>query len=336
MHVLVRRTSTDDQAEPEPGRAVPGGAPRGTRPRVARRLLVPLLVAAVATAAAPGWSLYRIKSGDTLEAIAKRYHTSVARLDAANNLPGNGNLIIAGALLRVPVPAARATATRTVVVTYRHRVVSGDSVIKIARIYHVAPSVVVTANHLRSSRIVRLGSVLTIPVRRTVKVATSAAATANSFAGRTYPSGVVAAAAHNRAVLAARPKPSKAYVKRLIIRTAKANHVDPALALAISYQESGFNQRAVSVANAIGAMQVIPSTGAWASDVVGRRLDLLNVRDNVLAGVVLLRVLSKNAPNRAAAIGGYYQGLASVREHGMYADTASYVRNVLALRGRFS
>jgi LysM repeat protein len=298
---------------------------------------VPLLVAAIATAAAPGWSLYRIKSGDTLEAIAKRYHTSVARLVAANNLPGNGNLIIAGALLRVPVPSApRATATRTVVVTYRHRVVSGDSVIKIARIYHVAPSVVVTANHLRSSRIVRLGSVLTIPVRRTVKVATRASTSANSFAGRTYPSGIVGAAAHNRAVLASRPKPSMAYVKRLIIRTAKANHVDPALALAISYQESGFNQRAVSVANAIGAMQVIPSTGDWASDVVGRRLDLLDVRDNVLAGVVLLRVLGKNAPNRATAVAGYYQGLASVQRDGMYADTASYVRNVLALRGRFA
>ena len=48
---------------------------------------------------------------------------------------------------------------------------------------------------------------------------------------------------------------------------ARANGVDPALALAVSYQESGWNMHVVSVANAVGAMQVIPAT----SDVDLRR-----------------------------------------------------------------
>ena len=42
----------------------------------------------------------------------------------------------------------------------------------------------------------------------------------------------------------------------------RATAVDPRLALAIAYQESGWNQRAVSPANAVGVMQVIPQAGA--------------------------------------------------------------------------
>jgi hypothetical protein len=35
------------------------------------------------------------------------------------------------------------------------------------------------------------------------------------------------------------------------------------------------------------------------------------------------------------AAAGYYQGLQSVRDRGMYDDTKRYVDNVLALRSRF-
>jgi soluble lytic murein transglycosylase-like protein len=90
----------------------------------------------------------------------------------------------------------------------------------------------------------------------------------------------------------------------------------------------------VSVANAIGVMQVIPSAGAWASSLAGRRLDLLDTRDNITAGVVILRSLTRSATTEEQAVAGYYQGLAGVRAHGMYADTRSYVRSVLALKAR--
>jgi soluble lytic murein transglycosylase-like protein len=111
--------------------------------------------------------------------------------------------------------------------------------------------------------------------------------------------------------------------------------VDPALALAVAQQESGFRQDVVSWADAIGVMQVLPSTGRWVSRaVVGRPLDLLRTRDNIIAGVSLLRVLTNAAP-LPQAVAGYYQGLASVRRNGMYADTRAYVRNVLALRQRW-
>jgi soluble lytic murein transglycosylase-like protein len=181
---------------------------------------------------------------------------------------------------------------------------------------------------------VRLGDTLVIPVTRRV-TSSAAKSSGNTFAGRTYASSVVSAAARNRAVLESRRLPGRHAMRALIVRTAKRNGVDPSLALAVSWQESGWNMRRVSVANAIGAMQVIPSTGTWISGVVGRRLNLLSPRDNVTAGVVLLKILTRSASDKNA-IAGYYQGLGSVRQHGMYADTKRYVANIQYLQKRFT
>ena len=115
---------------------------------------------------------------------------------------------------------------------------------------------------------------------------------------------------------------------KLIVATSKRYGVDPTLMLALSYQESGWNMRAVSPANAIGAMQVIPASGEWASALIGRDLNLLDPADNVEAGVVLMSTLLASTDTRGDAIGSYYQGLASVREHGLFSDTQQYVRNI--------
>ncbi len=115
----------------------------------------------------------------------------------------------------------------------------------------------------------------------------------NSFAGRTYPSGVVDAATAHRRLLAERHVPSRSETRAMIVAIARSHGLDPRLALAIGWQESGWNQREVSVADAIGVMQVIPSSGGWASDMAGRHLDLLNTRDNITAGVVILRSLTR-------------------------------------------
>ena len=77
-----------------------------------------------------------------------------------------------------------------------------------------------------------------------------------------------------------------------------------------------------------------PSSGDWASELAGRRLDLLNTQDNITAGVVILRALTRSAATQDQAIAGYYQGLDSVQHNGMYADTKAYVANIKALRKR--
>lgn len=343
----VSPTRADPARRPSPsGRLSPSSRPsprhqHRRRPQ-GRQLLrafgVPLLLAAIVTASAPGWTTYRIQPGDTLYEIAQRYDTTVARLVRVNGLPGNGNLIYAGALLKVPSSGANSESGSSSG-PVRHRVVIGDTLSGIAHKYGVPAHRIARRNNLPSSLIVRLGETLVIPGRQRHSGGSTASGDANknddnTFAGRTYADSVVDAAAENRRRLAARSQPSQEQVRDLITRTAHEQGVDPALALAVSWQESGWNMGVVSVANAIGAMQVIPSTGRWISSVIGRDLNLLDPRDNVLAGVVLLRLLTRVTSERNA-IAGYYQGLASVQDNGMYADTQHYVANVMALKGRF-
>ena len=124
-------------------------------------------------------------------------------------------------------------------------------------------------------------------------------------------------------------------MKSIVADTARRMGVDASLALAFALQESGFDQRAVSPANAIGTMQVIPSSGEWASDLVGRKLNLLDPYDNATAGVAIIRQLVRTSPDLDSAIAGYYQGQYSVSQNGMFEDTKGYVAAIKANRQLF-
>jgi murein DD-endopeptidase MepM/ murein hydrolase activator NlpD len=213
--------------------------------------------------------------------------------------------------------------------TTAYSVRSGDTLSGIAARYGLTLAALLKANKLPHGSMLQVGQKLRIP--NTAKLAQTGP---NSFAGRTYPKGVVDSATAHRRLLAGRSVPSRSETRAMIVAIARSHGLDPRLALAIGWQESGWNQRQVSVADAIGVMQVIPSSGGWASDMAGRHLDLLNTRDNITAGVVILRSLTRSTPDLRKAIAGYYQGLGSVQANGMYADTKAYVASVLAHRAR--
>lgn len=334
---------TDRPLAPQHSQSRPGSRPdaptrRRTALRLARNLGVPLLLAGLVTAGSPGWGLYTIERGDTLSDIAARYGTTVSKLVQVNRLPGNGNLIIEGRTLKVPGATSSAKGTSS---SRSHLVGRGDTLSGIAARYGVSQSALKQANGIGADNVVMLGATLRIPGGTSSSTASSSNASSsnanssNTFAGRTYSNSVVSAASRNRSRLADRSTPSRDRMRDIIAAKARANGVDPALALAVSYQESGWNQGVVSVANAVGAMQVIPTTTDWISGVVGRRLDPLDPHDNATTGVVLLKILTQSAQSERQAVAGYYQGLRSVRERGMYADTKRYVANVMALKARF-
>lgn len=130
---------------------------------------------------------------------------------------------------------------------------------------------------------------------------------------------------------------SRGEVGALIERTARAHGWSPAFVKALAWQESGWNQDRVSSAGAIGIMQVMPATGEFISAHLARRpLDLDDPADNVLAGVLFLDYLyGLTGGDAEQTLAGYYQGLASAREHGRFPSTDRYIDNVLALRARF-
>jgi soluble lytic murein transglycosylase-like protein len=299
--------------------------------RVLTGIAVPLLTAGVITAGSPGWGQYQVKDGDTLSHIATRYGTTVKNLVALNSLPGNGNAIYAGEVLKVPGKARTAAKStkRSQLGRVTYIVKPGDTISTVAKRYKCSEANLMAANRLRVGDHIYAGKPLQVPV----KVRPKKARTDNTFAGRTYSDRVVAAANRNRATLKKRKLPTRTQMRSLIVSTSKRYGVDPELALAVSWQESGWKQRVVSPANAIGAMQVIPSTGRFASRLVGRELDLLKPRDNVTAGVVLLSRLT-GAAKLDIAVAGYYQGLGGVKKNGMYPDTKLYVKNVLRIKAQ--
>jgi N-acetylmuramoyl-L-alanine amidase len=301
--------------------------------RVLTGIAVPLLTAGVITAGSPGWGQYQVKDGDTLSHIASRYGTTVKNLVALNSLPGNGNAIYAGEVLKVPGKGRTAAKTtkRSQLGRVTYIVKPGDTISTVAKRYKCSQANLMAANRLRAGDHIYAGKPLQVPVKIRPKAKPRVTTKNNTFAGRTYPDHVVARADRNRAILKSRKLPTRAHMRDLIISISKRYGVDPELALAVSWQESGWKQRVVSPANAVGAMQVIPATGAFASGIVGRELDLLRPRDNITAGVVLLDRLTA-AARLDLAVAGYYQGLGGVMRNGMHADTKQYVQNVLRIR----
>lgn len=301
-----------------------------------------------AAGAPSGWQPYTVQADDTLIDIAARVGTTSSVIAAQNQLPLGGRMIRTGAVILVPAgpqPTVAPAVATSPPATSSYTVQPGDTIGHIALRTPATARQIMAANGLGPTSQIRPGQVLQIPggtpapavpaPAQAVPVPSQApATTANTFAGRTYPDATVAAAAATRATLKGAAAPDRQAMRAIVEATARRHGIDPKLALAISYQESGWDQRQVSVANAIGAMQVIPSSGEWASSMVGHQLDLLAAEDNATAGVVILRALTRSASSVDEAIAGYYQGLGSVRANGMYADTQQYVAGVKAMMAR--
>ncbi len=295
-----------------------------------------------------GEGSYVVRSGDTLSAIAARHGVSLKDVLAWNGL-NMQSIIYPGQKIKVggaqaPVPAVPAPSAAPVSApapaplanSGSYTIKAGDTLGGIAARHGVGLSALLEANKLSATTTIYPGQKLAIPGVSLQPAGSVTPLVPDSFLGFTYPKAVVDSANKNKALLNAAPVPSREQMKSIVADTARRMGVDPALALAFAYQESGFNQRAVSPANAIGTMQVIPSSGEWASDLVGRQLNLLDPYDNATAGVAIIRALLRTSKDEDTAIAGYYQGQYSVSKHGMYEDTKQYVAAIKAHKKNFS
>jgi LysM repeat protein len=318
------------------------------------RILFAAIAAAVLVmpATASAAFVHVVGAGESLSSVAAADGLSVSALAAANGLSLDSQLI-SGQPLQIPpqgvaTPAVTATssgggesaaedsaegsgegtgvATASAAGGGGHLVVPGETLSAIAAANGLTVDQLAAANGLDPAGLLISGTTISIPRGGTAAtpVATSTAApvatsTAGAPAGGAQPTAESVSAGEVGSIAA-------------------ANGVSPSLAEAIGWQESGFNNGLVSSTGATGVMQIEPGTWQWIGQNLATPppLSSASASDNVRGGVLLLHsLLSETGGDPSLTAAGYYQGLASVRQNGMYADTQRYVNDVMALRSRF-
>ena len=111
--------------------------------------------------------------------------------------------------------------------------------------------------------------------------------------------------------------------------------VDPHLARALAWMESGYQATVTSRAGAWGVMQVTPDAWSFVEEVLVGRPVGRTPAGNVRVGIAYLdHLLHVFGGDERLALGAYYQGASSVELHGLLAETRAYVADVLALKAR--
>lgn len=115
-----------------------------------------------------GEVIHRVQRGETLAAIASRYHTTVAQLMAYNGLR-NPNLIYVGQRLRIPTTApalstaSSASGSSATMGSQVHIVRPGEYLALIAGRYGVTVAALMRENGLRNGNLLYVGQRLRIP-----------------------------------------------------------------------------------------------------------------------------------------------------------------------------
>ncbi len=258
------------------------------------------------SASASGGTVHTVAPGENLGAIAVRYGTTVESLTRMNGLR-DPNTIGAGTTLRIVAGGGTPSTVSTISSSSSggvHTVAPGENLGAIAARYGTSAQALASANGIANPNMIVAGTRLQITGGGTTTPAPG-------------PSVPVTAATSGWG-----GQPGSTEVRSLLDQASARHGVDPALARAIAWQESGYWQGARSSVGAIGVMQLMPATAAWAGPaLLGRDIDPTNVRDNVDAGTAYIAYLQRNTSSRDQAVASYYQGLGSVTSRGYYDDT---------------
>ena len=282
--------------------------------------------------AAPAARVHTVRAGEHLTGISRRYGVTIAAIAKANRLADPGR-IFAGQQLTIPGTAAApapaapkppapapATPAPAAPAARVHTVRAGEHLTGISRRYGVTIAAIAKANRLADPGRIFAGQQLTIP-----GTAAPAPAAAAKPAAPAMPSTMAALVAQRDAV------------RRVIVEEANRFGVPPALALAVAWQESGWQQKVVSSAGAVGVMQLLPTTGEWVGEaMLGSAVDIHDLRANVRAGVRLLRhYLDRYDGNRDLVLAAYYQGQTAADRHGVYRVSRPYIASIKLLEAFF-
>ena len=207
---------------------------------------------------------------------------------------------------------------------------AGDTLDGLARRYGVPVPALALANGIADPDYIQAGAKLNVPA--------SGSPSPSGTKVVTQPIAKVSLAPTSKA-RAVQVPPSRAGLRPLFAQYARAAGVPADLAMALAWQESGWQVHKVSSTRAVGVMQLMPDTVEFVSRILLRQRQNLDAHDpvaNIRMGTRFLRyLLDRNGGEVDTALASYYQGLRSVRERGIFPETRRFVANVKALRPRF-
>jgi len=210
----------------------------------------------------------------------------------------NANLIRMGDMLEIPAVGVDKGDETTITVT--HEVRSGEALSSIADQYDVAVATIMKANELANPDLIRVGDSLKVP-------------------------NVI-------------PRNETERLTAQFEGWAEANEIDPMLVKAVGWQESRWQEDAVSSVGAMGIGQIMPGTHGFIEDrLIGvNGLDPWDSEDNIrMMSRYLDYLLEEWNGDVENALGSYYQGIGSVRSRGFYGETTDYVASVLRFKEQF-
>lgn len=209
---------------------------------------------------------------------------------------------------------------------------AGDTLDGLSRRYGIPVAALAQANAIANPDYIQAGAKLTLPAPGSpsapvARVATQPVAKVTASPAPATKAGAIAV------------PPSRAGLRPVFAQYAKTAGVPADLAMALAWQESGWQVHKVSSTQAVGVMQLMPDTVAFVSGILlrqGKNLDPHDPVANIRMGTRFLRyLLDRNGGDVDTALASYYQGLRSVRERGIFPETRRFVANVKALRPRF-
>lgn len=122
-----------------------------------------------------------------------------------------------------------------------------------------------------------------------------------------------------------------------LVDAARAADVEPPLVLALAWHESRWRPDAVSVAGAMGVMQVMPGTAERVASEVERiepPVDLLDPEENAAVGAAYIgRMLDRYDGDARRALQAYNQGPVTLEASGPVPSAAAFADRVLETAG---
>jgi N-acetylmuramoyl-L-alanine amidase len=244
-----------------------------------------------------------------------------------------GALVLAG-----QASFGRSTSRRSI------RVAWGDSLWALSQRYGVSMSQLAAANHMRVSDVLFAGRTLYLPTppggataaatpARAVAAAPTAKQVQQTFCSTYRPP----TQPHGQLPASLTSDPSRLALRPVFAQWAKTYGVPLDLMEAEAWQESGWQNSAVSPAGAVGIGQLLPGTAVFVNQSLGTNLRLSVPSDNIrMMAAFLGYLLHATGGQVCSAVASYYQGLGTTMNYGILQVSQVYVRDVLSLRPRFA